>query len=776
MPDPQGRPIAGGETGGQRTSWRLDRWVPFLLVALGPILLFGPMLARGDVLYWGTPLLQFVPWRTYAFELIRQGALPLWNPLLGMGAPLLANYQSALLYPPNWILPFAAAGWGEGLLVLAHLVSAGAGTALLLRRLKIGLLGQVVGSIAFASCSYLVARAGFLSLNASASYLPWLVLAADIAAGAALSSPSARWLGASAGLGAVVGLQALAGHAQSMAYSLLFAFAWSLWRALDLGGWRAGGRVAIVWLGAGALGLGLAAAQLIPTGEYVLDSSRGGGLQETAALTYSFWPWRTLGLLMPGLFGSPASGDYWGYGNYWEDALYLGVLPLLMAVTAAARAGRIGAQAGRTRTFLLVAAGIGFLFALGSNTPAFPFLFRNVPLFDIFNAPTRLNLITTFCLAILAGLGAELWARPTGRGLYWTRLGTAGAGGVLLLGLIATRLPMGLRESFGRSFALAGLWLLLAGLLALLWPREVGGRWVVIVAVVITLDLVLAGAGLNPSTSAAIYQGETALASSTGKEHRLYLFPDAERVLKFDRTHRFDSFQQNLDPSLIRQSLLPNTTLLDRLPSANNFDPLLPARYVDWIAALAAAPREDQLKRLRLMDVGWVAEEVDSEPPWVTYHPVPGALRARLIPLAISVEGPAEALVVLASPDFDPEKLVVLEAPEQVTGQRGGMGVVDVVASTDPNRVVLRVLAPQGGWLLLSDAWFPAWEVLVDGEAAQAYPADVAFRAVWVPPGSSAVVWEYQPASFRVGAIVSVMSLIILVGVTCVWIARRRSV
>jgi hypothetical protein len=45
------------------------------------------MLARGDVLYWGTPLLQFVPWRTYALALIREGWMPLWNPLLGMARP-----------------------------------------------------------------------------------------------------------------------------------------------------------------------------------------------------------------------------------------------------------------------------------------------------------------------------------------------------------------------------------------------------------------------------------------------------------------------------------------------------------------------------------------------------------------------------------------------------------------------------------------------------------------------------------------------------------------
>lgn len=757
------------------TSPRLDRWFPIGLVALGPILLFGPMLARGDVLYWGTPLLQFVPWRTYAFELIRQGWLPLWNPLLGMGAPLLANYQSALLYPPNWILAFTAAGWGEGLLVLAHLVFAGAGTVLLLRRLGLGPLGQAVGGIAFASCSYLVARAGFFSLNAAAAYLPWLVLCADLAAEAARSGPSFRWLGAAGALAGVIGLQALAGHAQSMAYSLVFAAAWSLWRAASQAGGRAAGRLALLWLGAGVIGLGLAAAQLIPTAEYLVESSRGSGLPETGALTYSFWPWRTLGILMPGLFGSPAAGDYWGYGNYWEDALYLGVLPALMAVTAALRPGRLGPQARRMRTFLLLAAGVAFLLALGSNTPAFPFLFRSVPFFDIFNAPTRINLITTFSLALLAALGAELWARPAGRALYWTRLGTAGAGGVFLLGAAATFAPTGLRESFGRSFAQVGLWLMLAGLLALRWPARVGRRWIFIVAVVVTLDLVVAGLGLNPSTSAAIYQGTTPLATATGDGHRLYLFPEAERVLKFDRTHRFDSFQTDLDPQWLRESGLPNTTMLDRLPSADNFDPLLPARYIDWILALGVTPAARQDQRLQLMDVGWVGGEVRSEPPWVSYRRLPGARRAWLVPRAIAAGDPAEALRILAAPDFDPERQVVLEAPREISRRQGGEGAAEVLVSSDPNRVVVEVQAPAGGWLLLSDTWFPGWSASVDGAPADAYPADAAFRAVWVPPGSSSVIWDYQPASFRSGLVVTAAALILLIGVMGLWFARRRS-
>jgi hypothetical protein len=753
---------------------RFDRWLPVALAAVGPILLFGPMLARGEVLYWGTPLLQFVPWRVFAFEVIRQGWLPLWNPLVGMGAPLLANYQSALLYPPNWILSFTLAGWGEGLLVLAHLVFAGAGTVLVLRRLEVGPLGQAIGGVAFASGTFLVARAGFFSLNAAAAYLPWMVLCADMVAGAAQSALSIRWLPALAALSSVLGLQALAGHAQSMAYSLLLAVAWSLWKTAAAGGWRAVIRVVLMWLSAGLLGVALAGAQLVPTAEYLLESSRGAGVDETVALTYSFWPWRTLGLLLPGLFGSPVVGDYWGYANFWEDALYIGVLPLLMAITAALRAGRLGRAAGRLRYFLLAAAGLAFLFALGANTPLYPFLFRHVPLFGAFNAPTRFNLITTFCLALLAGIGAGLWARPGGRTLYWTRLGTAGAGAVLVLGLAATIAPTGLRESFGRSFAWAGLWLIVAGALALVWPSSVGRGWITVLSLVATLDLVVAGQGLNPSTSSNLYQGVTALSAEPGDGHRLYLLAKAERVLKFERTHRFDSFQSELEPRFIRRSGLPNTPMLDGLSSANNFDPLLPARYVAWLTALEEVTGAVRTERLQLMDVSRFTDAVSPEPPWVSYAPVPGAQRVRLVPEAVAASDLQEALRLIDSSGVDFGERVILETSVESPLARGGEGVASLTPSPDPNQVAVQVEAPDGGWLVLSDIWFPGWEVSIDGAAAVAYPADAAFRAVWVPPGSSSVVWRYQPVSFRVGVGLSMAGLTALVAAWMSWIVLRR--
>jgi len=212
-----------------RSTTRLFRLpvIPIIAVAMA---LFGPMLLQGKALFWGTPALQFVPWWSFAWQTLLRGQLPLWNPMLGMGAPLVANYQSALFYPPNWtyLLLFAMGGspllaWGQALLVSMHLVWSGIGMVALVRRLGLGILAQSIAGLSFAYCGYLVARAGFLSINATVSWLPWILL---------LLTP--RVLGERIPLrqyllfSICLALQLLSGHAQTVWYTLILAGLWVL--------------------------------------------------------------------------------------------------------------------------------------------------------------------------------------------------------------------------------------------------------------------------------------------------------------------------------------------------------------------------------------------------------------------------------------------------------------------------------------------------------------------------------------------------------------------
>ena len=731
---------------------KLSPWLP---ISVGPILLFGIDLVRGRALFWGTPLLQFTPWHTAAKEIAFSGHLPLWNPWLGMGAPLFANYQSALLYPPNWLLLATDVAWGQTLLVLMHLIWAGFGMALLARSLGLGTFAQAISGIAYAMSGYLVARSGFLSINAAAAWLPWILYAAEGLvrnAGTSLEAPGSlvRSLGgrAAALLGLVLGLQWLSGHAQIAWYSLILLVAWVIFRARSK---SVPIRKAFLTLAvAGALGFAIAAVQLIPTLEYASVSNRAGDLDPEFALTYSFWPWRALGLVAPDLFGNPSTADYWGYGNFWEDAIYVGVLPLLLAIGALATRG-----VGRNKWFLLGIAAIAFIFGLGSNTPIFKFLFDNVPTFSSFQAPARWNLWLVASFSLLAGFGAEHWKVAKGKKLYWLRLGTAGAIAVLVMATLIHVADTGIEPTFTRAIATAGFWLAAAGILALL--RSDPGRkgWVAAALSVVVLDLFLAGRGLNPTLPAELSAAPSALSQEIQGDHRLYMSEELEREIKFDVAFRFDSFQPELDWRIVRDSGLPNTPLLDRLPSANNFDPLMPARYVLWMNRLEKIPLAQRERLLPAMDVGWQAVHRTNGLP--IYEPVPDPMRAWIVPSVEWVANPIEATRLATSSATDLSRTAILEGSPRT--EQGGAGVVTTLRDQGPNVVELAIEAPEGGWLVLADTWYPGWAAELDGQAIESYPANGVMRSVWIPAGQHTVVFRYLPITVPFGLALTIFGL-----------------
>src|SRR5665811_1332545 len=49
------------------------------------------------------PVRQQYPWKNLSIDLLKKGELPLWNQYSFSGYPLLANFQSAVLYPLNFL-------------------------------------------------------------------------------------------------------------------------------------------------------------------------------------------------------------------------------------------------------------------------------------------------------------------------------------------------------------------------------------------------------------------------------------------------------------------------------------------------------------------------------------------------------------------------------------------------------------------------------------------------------------------------------------------------
>jgi uncharacterized membrane protein YfhO len=743
---------------------------PRILVILAPIALMAPVWATGKALYWGTPSTQFIPWWHQAFQTLREGQLPLWNPLLGMGAPLLANYQSALLYPPNWIyfllaqiggLPWMA--WGMAPMIAAHLAWAGLGTLLLIRRLGMGVLAQSIGGLAFGLSGYLVARAHFLSINAAVAWLPWILLAAYNL----VQKPNATSV---LKLSLILALQWLAGHAQISWYSLILLLAWTVFWIWQAGKWSALPRVGGLVLIAGGLALALSAIQLLPTAEYLLNSQRASQVESQIALSYSFWPWRFLTLLSPNFFGSQVTGDYWGFANFWEDAVYIGLLPFLLAVSALFKVARNRKEIYLKR-FLLGTVIISFLLALGSNTSIYPWLYRNIPSFNMFQAPTRFSLWGVIALALLAAMVARHWQRPIGRGLYWARLAVAAAVSITLTAYVFAVLDLGsippVEPSLIRATIAMGLIAIVISVLNLVAPKKGAGKselWTWAVVLFLTVDLIWAGWGLSPGIDMEFFGGRDGQFASLREdlgEGRLYISRDDEDELKFQRFFRFDRFEIDEAPGNLRTALLPNLTLLEGIPSVNNFDPLVPARYRNWMDTLEGANQPVKVDLLARMGVTVIESVGDKESFQEHFSQIEGLPRLRWYPCANFVSSHEKALGQIAEGSADPSRIIIedpyssdQENCESSTVQSGQVEWI----SQSPNHLRVSAFAPDGGWLLLADTWYPGWRANIDGQEVPIYPADAVYRAVRLPEGEHQIEISYRPLSFVIGATLSAVA------------------
>ena len=621
---------------------------PFLPHIVAPIILISPVIFSGKALFWGTPATQFVPWWKFSFDTILAGHLPLWNPQSGMGAPLIANYQSALFYPPNWLyfisyviggLPVLA--WTQAIIVTGHLILSSIGMSLFCRRMGLGKLAQSISGIAFGLSGFLVSRAWFSSVNAVISWLPWVLMYAHEMV---LTKKKSSWIK----LVIVLSLQLLAGHAQLTWYTWLLVVAWILQinfnkkkhldQKLSL---RLFALVNHLMKFGTALcvSIGISAVQLLPTAEYLMQSQRATAANYESAMTYSFWPWRLVGLIAPNLFGNPVNSDYWGYGNFWEDSIYVGLLPIIMAsvyllkrnkkkVEGVNQETRSSNERGydlsnsTNKIFFIFMILASIFLALGQNTPIFPFLYDHIPTFDMFRAPTRFTIWMVFLISLCAGYGVDQWKRPIERGLYWTRLGTAGAFAVTLgAGFgwwLFTDVAVDFKPTFVPAIATTGLLGLVCGLLALSAPKEESGRnkkrtfWNWGVILFVCVDLLYMGWGLNPGIDLDFYKETPAMGIKSDIKKisgRVFLLPHDESNLRFEEFFRPETFEPTSEWNILRTTLLPNINLLDGISMVNNYDPLVPGRFEHWMEKINQIDLNSKPEILDIMGVSIIEDQ-----------------------------------------------------------------------------------------------------------------------------------------------------------------------
>jgi len=386
------------------------------LVAL-PLLVYGVPALLGHPVVPGDDLTQNLPLRELVGQDLRAGHLPIFDPYIWGGAPLLAGWNAGAAYPLTWlfaVLPGSAA-WTLNLVAAGW--AAGLGLFAFLRASRLGVLASWAGATTFVFGGGMVAQVPHVGLIAGMSWVPLglLALLRLTEAPFGLSRARAGW---TALLATAVALVGLSGEPRAATDGAVVLLLYALWRLVGLAraSWRAGVSAAATTLVGAGVGVGLSAVQILPGLAAVATSQRA----QTSGFLFGAgsMPARWLTLLgVPdllggsGSFGQPA---FFAHYNLTEVTGYVGLLPLAAAAALLARRAR-GPDGGWVVWELVVV--VGILLALGNQTPLWHLLVR-VPLLGGQRLQSRALLVTDLGLAICLAYWLDGWvpSRRTHRG------------------------------------------------------------------------------------------------------------------------------------------------------------------------------------------------------------------------------------------------------------------------------------------------------------------------------------------------------------------------
>ncbi len=443
----------------------LPTLISILILLLLTLLFFWKILLTNLILVGIDAFLYFAPYKAAAAGALRDGRLPLWNPYLFMGAPLLANSQVGIFYPLNWLFIWLDApkqiAWSIGL----HIALAGLLMLAYARRsLHLRWPAALSAAILFAFGGYLGAQVEHINQLNAAAWLPLLFLLYDIG----IETPSRRWFWFLL-LAIVVALTLLAGHAQTVYISLLGLGLYAVWRGASETNQHRARSASIIhfpgmlksissflihlfarylWplLAVSILAAGLAALQLIPTAELSSLSIRSGGLSFQEVISFSLSPARLHYALLPPL-GTLDLSQVWDEA-FSERVAYLGLSGLLLALVG----GLAALRQRQNRRFVFLAAA-GLVLSLGVYNGIYILLYYVMPGFNLFRVPPRWLLLFGFSAPILAGYGLEALLQPAPlrahlvaawawlRLRWWRFLIFIGLPALFALGLIAWKTP-----------------------------------------------------------------------------------------------------------------------------------------------------------------------------------------------------------------------------------------------------------------------------------------------------------------------------------------------
>jgi hypothetical protein len=648
--------------------------------------------------------------------------LPLWNPTILSGMPIVGDPLAGVWYPPLWLAVAFPTPWAFNLLVWLHLSVAGWGMYRLARADGLPAWSAVVAGAVFSGTPKLIGQAalGHVTLLMAVAWTPLWLLSLSDGADFGPASPRDRiWNGVRSGI--LLGVIFLAdprwlipavGLGGAITVRRWVAESWT-WREVVRG------RV-IQWL-AGGVEAGLVAAILaLPMWQLVSLSTRQS-LTPSESAALSLPAARLLGVLIPDLGGWP------------EWMTYVGLAGLTLALVAVVLNGR------GWRFWALVALS-GWIMALGNSTPVYSWLIRIVPGLAWQRVPARFLFISAVGVAMLAGIGVQaLWRRagsgavpdwPARLALAWAALfGTMAIVGGLApgaWGLNEIRWSLILAGAVG---AVAGAGILLnVRLRARPWLP--GLFWMVLVLVELAcVDGSLIVGSPLPKGPGADLAGPV---QAYGTDR---IFSPSYSVPQNAAAENNLELADGVNPLQLK----PYWTYMASAVGfeSNQYSVTLPP-FVD------GNPRTQRSWSINSRQLGWlnVGHVISGYP---------------LTADGLALEGQSGGRYYYVNLD---------EAQRAWVQSGTGLELKNAASSAEiiewsPNQI--RVTADGPGRLVLSEVMYPGWQAVVDGRPEAMEAAGGLLRSVVLSDGAHDVRFAFIPSLAFVGAALTLLGLVLAV-------------
>lgn len=743
---------------------------------------------------------QFYPWRVLVRDLFRQGVVPLWNPYSYSGYPLLANAQSAIFYPINLVailIPLQYAFTFKAVLLLFIATSS---TYFLARKINNSIWAAMFAAIAYGFSSPLIVWLGYAIVEVVALF-PLLLLLTE-----KLFCRQRGWL--VLGIGFVLGLMGIAGHPETLVNCMV---AWAVYLFFRFILFYFDGHVSTLKIRgivlrlaiASFLGLGMSAVQLLPTWEtlqqsYGYHSRDGTGLPQLLQSGAERGDWLSLVLLIwPNFFGNPVWRQYgfdeWlAFRDYNTLAVYTGFLPLILAPFAFR-------QARQNKIILVFAALFVVSLALQLKLPGFFFVTR-LPIVEKLEV-ARFRFFVVLSLAVLGGFGLDEFVRRS-RKLY----------AIIILLLITAlyftlgQFGLGMLRSGNRwlpaSVPWGQLWAMAGNATAFDWSIKAVSP--VQLSFVLPVLLAIAVVGITTfikSKTVAAVALTLLLAADlffVNADFNTALPPKLDPQQLIPKSELLTFLQDKLQPTdrlaALGITFLPNASSLVHVSDVRGYDLMINWRYFDLFSHSPGFHNygpggfflTEPNHLLSLLGTNYLLTPVllpDETPVFVSPNGLSVYKLESSMPRAYPVfhvkvmDAPSARDAILGN-TFDPGQVAIIEqVPPNwwVSPENPSVHTATVqITNYQPNWVEVSAQSSAPFFLVLTDGYDPGWNVYINNQLQPLYQTNYIVRGVFVPAGENQIVFAYQPWSFNVGAILTVLSLLLILLAGGIMVARNQ--